>query len=301
MEMIVKVGSPDGPQTSYKDGDIVQTFSTNRTLLSNAEGICNVNNFPLNEVTGLRENDSLLMKFLELRNTYKFERVSSNDIRRTNMITEEEDILNTTPNDKGEYLHVYQFISRRLKSARHKIFGSSGSEIWYGKIRSSTDLDALWNDIETHTSHLKQDNMSWNFSPIEKRSLLVMNCCGHEHSHVDPNEHSDSVHLGGACSCELFELSEDFINERAESIQIDGDPISEEEIGIDSGDVPLEQILVAKRKFTVPYWDYDSLLSLDVDDIRNPSKEVDARKELDSRPDGDLLTINKIDAGIITL
>jgi len=85
------------------------------------------------------------------------------------------------------------------------------------------------------------------------------------------------------------------------SIQIDGDPIIEMEIGIDSGDVPLEQILVAKRKFTVPYWDYASLLSLDVDDIRNSSKEVDARKDLDLRPAGDLLTISKIDAGIITL
>ena len=301
MELIVKVGSPDGPQTSYKDGDIVQTFSTNGILLSNAEGICNVNNFPLNEVTGLRENDSLLMKFLELRNTYKFERVNSNDIRRTNMITEEEDILNTTPNDKGEYLHAYQFISRRLKSARHKIFGSSGSEIWYGKIRSSTDLDALWNDIETHTSHLKQDNMSWNFSPIEKRSLLVMNCCGHGHPHTHSDAITHAACISCTCGCDLHELSEDFANERSESIHIDGDPIIEMEIGIDSGDVPLEQILVAKRKFTVPYWDYDSLLSLNVDDIRNRNKEVDARKELDSRPTGDLLTVNKIDAGIITL
>ena len=301
MELIVKVGNPDGPQTSYRDGDIIQTFSPNGILLSNAEGICNVNNFSLNPVTGLRDNDSLLMKFLELRNTYKFERVNSNDIRRTNMITGEEDILNTTPNDEGEYIHAYQFISRRLKSARHCIFGSSGSEIWYGKTRSSTDLDALWNDIETHTSHLKQDNMSWNFSPIEKRSLLVMNCCGHEHSHEHSHDHSDSLCISGSCGCELFELSEDFINERAESIQIDGDPISEEEIGVDSGDPTFEQIVVAKRKFTVPYWDYDSLLSLDVDDIRNRHKEVDARKELDSRPTGDLLTVNKIDAGIITL
>ena len=301
MELIVKVGSPDGPQTSYRDGDIVQTFSLDRILLCHAQEICNVNNFTMNSVTGLRDNNSLLMKGLELSNVYKFERINSNDIRRTNISTGEQDILNTTPNDEGEYINAYQYISRRLKNPRHCIFGSSGNEIWYGKSKPSIDLDALWNDIETHTSHLKQDNMSWNFSPIEKRSLLVMNCCGHEHSHVDPNEHSDSVHLGGACSCELYELSEDFINERAESIQIDGDPISEEEIGVDSGDPTFEQIMVAKRKFTVPYWDYDSLLSLDVDDIRNPSKEVDARKELDSRPDGDLLTINKIDAGIITL
>jgi|10_taG_2_1085330.scaffolds.fasta_scaffold00282_4 hypothetical protein len=301
MELIVKVGNPDGPQTSYRDGDIVQTFSPDRILLSNAEGICNVNNFSLNEVTGLRENDSLLMKFLELRNTYKFERVNSNDIRRTNMITEEEDILNTTPNDKGEYINAYQFISRRLKSARHCIFGSSGAEIWYGKTRPSVDLDALWNDIETHTGQLKQNNVSWNFSPIEKRRFLVMNCCGHGHSHTHEDAISHAACINCSCGCDLHELSEDFANERIESVQIDGDPIIEEETGVDSGDPTFEQILVARRKFTVPYWDYDSLLSLDIDDIRDPNKQVDARKELESRPTGDLLTINKIDAGIITL
>jgi len=301
MELIVKVGNPDGPQTSYRDGDIIQTFSPDRILLSNAGTICNVNNFPLNEVTGLRDNDSLLMKCLELMNTYKFERVNSNDIRRTNMITGEEDILNTTPNDEGEYINAYQFISRRLKSARHKIFGSSGAEIWYGKTRPSVDLDALWNDIETHTDELKQNNTSWNFSPIEKRSFLVMNCCGHGHPHTHEDAVSHAACINCTCGCDLHELSEDFANERAESAYTDGDPIVEMEIGIDSGDVPLEQILVAKRKFTVPYWDYDSLLSLDVDDIRNPNTEVDARKELDSRPTGDLLTVNKIDAGIIAL
>jgi hypothetical protein len=301
MELIVKVGNPDGPQTSYKDGDIVQTFSPDRILLSNAEGICNVNNFSLNEVTGLRDNDSLLMKYLELRNTYKFERVNSNDIRRTNMITEEEDILNTTPNDKGEYINAYQFISRRLKNARHCIFGSSGSEIWYGKARASVDLDALWNDIETHTDELKQNNMSWNFSPIEKRAFLVMNCCGHGHPHTHEDAVSHAACINCTCGCDLHELSEDFANERVEPVYTDGDPIPEPDSIPESGDVVFEQILVAKRKFTVPYWDYDSLLSLDVDDIRNPNTQVDARKELGSRPTGDLLTVNKIDAGIIII
>jgi len=301
MELIVKVGNPDGPQTSYRDGDVVQTFSLDRILLCHAQGICNVNNFTMNLVTGLRESNSLLMKYLELSNIYKFERINSNDIRRTNISTGEETILNTTPNDEGEYINAYQYISRRLKSPKHCIFGSSGNEIWYGKSKPSIDLDSLWNEIETHTDNLKEDNTSWGFSPAEKRMFLAINCCGHEHSHADPHDHSDSEHLGGDCSCELFELSEDFINERMDCIYADGDTTPEPETGIESGDVPFEQILVAKRKFTVPYWDYDSLLSLSVDDIRNPDKEVDARKALDSRPDGDLLTVNKIDAGIITL
>ena len=301
MELIIKVGNPDGPQTSYRDGDVVQAFSLNRILLSHAEGICNTNNFSMNSITGLRENNSLLMKYLELSNIYKFERLNSNDIRRTNMLTGDEDILNTTPNEAGEYVNAYQYISRRLKSPRHCIFGSSGNEIWYGKSNPSIDLDSLWNKIETHTDNLKEDNTSWGFTPVEKRMFLVINSCGHDHEHTHLDAISHAACISRDCNCVLHELSEDFVNERANSVYTDGDPISEPEIGIESGDVPLEQILVAKRKFTVPYWDYDSLLSLNVDDIRNPDKEVDSRKTLDLRPTADLLTINKIDAGIITL
>ena len=66
-------------------------------------------------------------------------------------------------------------------------------------------------------------------------------------------------------------------------------------------DRPIKKILVAQRRYTVPYWDYSEALSLDIDNIRNPEVSVDARKHADSRPAGDSLTIDKIEAGIITL
>jgi hypothetical protein len=51
----------------------------------------------------------------------------------------------------------------------------------------------------------------------------------------------------------------------------------------------------------VPYWDYSSSLSLDIDRVRNLSKQVDGRKSPDSRPYSERLTVDKITAGIVTL
>ena len=40
------------------------------------------------------------------------------------------------------------------------------------------DLDAIWNDIETHSDYLKDDHYSWPFSEIERRHFLPINCRG---------------------------------------------------------------------------------------------------------------------------
>ena len=307
MELIVKIGNTDGDSNTYQDGDVVQTFSLNRILTANAENICNVNNFSINPVTGLRDNDSLLMKFLELRSVYKFERVNSNDVKKTNLVTGEETIVNKTPNEDGEQMDVYQFLSRRLKSHRHKIFGSYGNEIWYGKSRLDADLDSIWNAIETHTDNLKSENTSWNFSDIEMRMFLVLNCCSHicldhdDHGHEHEEGHGESgCCIACTCDCSLGEVSQDIVDEKVQSIYRDGDPIIDEATGIESDDNPVEKILVAKRKFLVPYWDYSSSLSLDIDRVRNLSKQVDGRKSPDSRPYSERLTVDKITAGIVT-
>jgi hypothetical protein len=303
MELIVKIGNTDSISTGYQDGDVVQTFSLNRILMANAENICNVNNFSINSVTGLRENNSLLMKFLELKSKYKFERINSNDVRKTSLITGEESIVNKTPNEYGEYMDVYKFLSRRLKSHRHRVFGSSGNEIWYGKSRLDVDLDALWNSIESHSDNLKSENSSWKFSEIEKRMFLVLNCCTHtclDHDEHEGEDHESGCCIACTCDCSLGEVSQDIVDEKTQSIYRDGEPILDEATGIESSDNPVEKIMIARRKFVVPYWDYSSSLSLNVDDIRNISKEVDGRKSLESRPSSETLTVDKVVAGIVT-
>lgn len=286
MELIVKINN--GPSsTSYKDGDIVQAFSMRDIYFCHAQHKCHVKNFPLNPVTGLRTPDPLLIKFLEKINTYKFQRVNSNEVVRTNLITEEQDTVSPTPNSTGEYLHPYKYISNQLKRDRHLIFGSSGLEYWYGKERVDIDIDAVWNDIETHTDFLKSDHTFYPLSSLEKRKFLPLNCCSHVHD--DHHDHHEDECLSGECSCDRSECNIEFITERISSI------FTVENEGLEGE----YNNILHKRKFQVPYWDFVSSLSTNVDDIRNPNREVDLRKVLDLRSDAGLLTIDKVVAGVV--
>ena len=69
MEIIIKVN--DGPSpSSYKDGDIVQAFTLDEIYYHHAQQKCNVDNFGLDEVTGNRSPEQLLIKFLSLPYQY---------------------------------------------------------------------------------------------------------------------------------------------------------------------------------------------------------------------------------------
>ena len=259
MELILKTGDVSGDK-SYKDGDIVQAFSNDRILICHAEIKCHVNNFPLDIVTGLRPNDGLLMKFMEKTNKFKFVRVNQTEVKKIDLGTLEETVIGLSPNGDGESMDVHLFLTHRFKNLRHMTFGQSDAEIWYAG-RKSTDIDAIWNDIETHTEYLKSDHFSWPLTDLEKRHFYPMNCRGNS---------------GGV----IKELSSDTVNKRHEN-------------AIDGSD-----IIVAKRKWQVPYWD---LSGVNVDDIRNKDKMVDGRVDREERPFVDNINVDKIEAGIIVL
>ena len=289
MEIVVKVN--DGSSlSSYRDGDIVQAFSMRRIYAHHAHHKCHVRNFDFT-TDGMRVADPLLVKFLEKTNTYKFERLNSNDVKRTNLITGEESIFNTTPNDNGERINVYQYVSRRLKNKNHLIFRSNGLEYWYGKSRSDIDVDSVWNDIETHTNFLQSDHIHFPLSNTEKRMFLPMSCCTHGHSHDHTDLPIHNACLDCTCGCDTSECSNDFISERLSSISIAHNVGTDEEYNE----------TIHKRKYQVPYWDFTSVLSLNVDDIRNRNKEVDLRKPLLSRPAADLLSQDKIEVGAVII
>ena len=216
MELLIKINSADGDK-SYKDGDIVQAFSNERILLANAQAICSVDNFNLDSVSGLRYNDTLLMKYMEPCSLYKVERISTNSARRTNLLTLEQDVISNSPNTDGESIWIEDYLARRLKTNRHKIFGATGSEIWYSGSRP-VDLDVIWNHIESESDNLKQNNKYWKFTSLEKRHFYTMNCRGN---------------AGGI----IQELSGGTVTERHEEV-ITGD-----------------EVIVARRKWQVPYWD----------------------------------------------
>mgnify|MGYP003150643132 FL=1 len=274
MELIVKINSNPG-DISYKDGDVVQAFSNKHIQFSHAEMICNINNFPLDAVTGLRVNDTLLMKFLEKTKEYKFQRSNSNDVVRTNLITGEQVTLNSEPNENGEYIDAFSFISRRLKKENHKIFGSSGNEIWYGKSRLDIDINSIWNDIETHSDNLKINHSRWPFTDLEKKRFICINTSGRKYT-------GDSF--------TRVELSGDTVHERAMPVlETPPEEIPEE----------YSPAVLAKRKWFVPYWDLSTELGSSVDELRNPEIICDCRKPMNEREHVDILTYDKVSEGIL--
>ena len=59
-----------------------------------------------------------------------------------------------------------------------------------------------------------------------------------------------------------------------------------------------DEVIVARRKWQVPYWD---ISGVNVDDVRNENKEVDGRTALSDRPFVDDINVDKVEAGIIVL
>ena len=289
MEIIVKINDGSSP-SSYKDGDIIQAASLRQIYYCHAQHKCHVKNFPLEVSSGLRSQDPLLIKFLEKTHTYKFERVNSNDVVRTNLVTDEQKTINRIPNGYGDHINIYGHLLSLLKSEEHLIFGSSGLEFWYGEKRSDFNIDDIWNDIETHTDFLKSDHIHFPFTDAEKRMFLPMSCCmhGHEHDHTSLPVHNACLSV--TCGCDLSECTNDFISERLSSIA--------GEVRNEGTDEQYNEI-AHRRKYQVPYWDFTSTLSLNVDDIRNANKEVDLRKSLQSRPAADLLSRDKVAAGVV--
>ena len=275
MELIVKVKS-EGSNPYYQDGDVVDAMSLERIHLAHAEMICHPSNFGFN-TNGTRDLNTLLHKFQEATHTYKFERLNSNDVRRTNLLTDEQDILNTVANANGESINAYQYISRRLKNSRHKIFGPSGGEVWYGKMRNdaSTFIPVVWNHIETESNNLKDNHNNWPFTPLEKRHFVCINTSGRNYT-------GDSF--------TRVELSGDTVTTRALPATEDIPENAEEDYS---------PVILAKRKWFVPYWDLSSQLGHSIDNLRNKDSECDCRKQMNEREHIDILTYDKVVEGLL--
>ena len=277
MELAIAIKTASTDQKRYQDGDIVQTFTNRRIHLAHAQMICRPGNFPLNTF-GLRERDTLFEKYMAKTSQYRFTRLNTHDVQRLNLITDEEEVLNTTPNVNGEAIDVAMFVKRRIQHAQHKIFGTvPGREVWYGgKIpRNESVVATVWNDIETHTDSLQDDHGHWPFSETERRTLLPLNCTGYK---TDVEEISDPT-ARERCACVY----------RTEDVP----DVEDEQVNI----------IVAKRQWQVPYWDLASSLGIDIDDVRNKSKEVDVRSDapLIERNKIDDINLDKVSEGIVTI
>lgn len=241
-EIVLKVGDAiAGDNKTYQDGDVLCAFTDRHIKCVHAEHICHIKTVAFNS-DGLNPAGTLPEKFRQRTSQYKFERVSKYEIRRTNQLTQESEILSNIPNEKGEYIHVPLYLARRKLHPGHVIFGTEGNEIWYGGRRdvSESIVDAVWNDIETCSEYRKTDHVLWPLGVDDKR-----------------------VHLGIKLTNNITEETQ----ARIVNIETNKPP----------GDYPKgeEQQIDRKRRANVQWRDLNLAT---VEDIENPSKSIDVRE-----------------------
>lgn len=168
-EIVLKV--KDSP--TYKDGDILCAFSDRRISDVHVQHICHPKNHDFNS-DGLRDRNTLLEIHLQNVMEFRFERVSKTEMKRYNLRTGEVDLFSDKPDVNGERIDVPFYLKRRKGNARHKIFGSLGSEIWYGGNARPTEesLDKVWVDIEDRTDDKKSNYPLFPISETEKAHFL---------------------------------------------------------------------------------------------------------------------------------
>lgn len=130
---------------------------------------------------GWREADSCLRHYEEAIYKYKFVRLSNKDVMRINQWDGGFDMINETPNEKGEYIFVDQHLSilrkHKVKGrAGHRIFGRAGREFWYGgsKREDMNILNGVWDIIEDRTELRRTNFQKTRFQHAKFRKQLII-------------------------------------------------------------------------------------------------------------------------------
>jgi hypothetical protein len=174
-ELIIKIGDSEGA-LDFKDGDVIHAFNDKRIQARHAESIIREKHRQDGRAGVRLPEDHLLKTYYEETHEFKFERLDEKVVRRTNLWTGVTETFSDIPNKNGKQMDVPLFIKRRLRHERHSIFGSNGSEFWYGgRVRyRQSDVDDLWTEIEAKTSFLKSDHTQWPFTDNELKAHLAI-------------------------------------------------------------------------------------------------------------------------------
>lgn len=173
-ELAVKIG--DGAH--YRDGDILAAFNSRRIRCVHAQHICHVTNAG-GGIGGLRDKAHVARDWFEHTHKYRFERVSRTEVRRITLATLDEVVIDATPKlveGRMQYMDVPLYIDRRLASKRHKIFGGSGAEIWYGGKQELDNiaLDKVWTAIESKTAFREVGFLLWPAGEVDLKVHLFI-------------------------------------------------------------------------------------------------------------------------------
>ena len=200
-ELLIKIGDA-GPDPLMRDGDTVSAFSDDQILCVNANALCHVRHCTCNN-DGLRPVGSLPECYQQHTNRYRYVRVLPDTFERTDLISGETSIINSTPNDAGEHCHVAEYLARRVKHPRHWIFGTTGQDSCYGGARPglSRDISGMWDAIEQVSSHLRADHKRYPYRAELRICLAICcdpltedECCdalSEDYGDADPHDHDE--------------------------------------------------------------------------------------------------------------
>lgn len=171
-EIILKIGSSQ----LWDDGDVVEAVNDKITSATHAEILADPRKEGFNS-SGLRP-DGLGKTYLECVYQYKFERVSKTEVARTELDSSGLTIENSTEVFGPESINVEEFVLRRYRNSNHKLFGTRGSEVWYGGATSSSQevLDSVWDNVEYYTEKSRNSD-EFKYFPlgsIDKKHFLAV-------------------------------------------------------------------------------------------------------------------------------
>jgi len=252
-EIMLKIGDEAG----FLDGDPIHAFNDRKILWTNANVICHHRRAGFNQ-HGLRPLASAAEEYAKLTSEYRFERVSTKEILRTRMATNEQDVFSDVPrivDGRSQHIFVQEYVDYATKRATHRIFGLPGAEVWYGgSIRIDVGkVDQMWQMIETKTPKRKADHKLWPAGGLDL-------------------QHHFMFHV------------EDFDDAAADSL-------TEPEFGpvtkIRNGIPKTKRMAVKQRKNNSRWEESLGMSGPTVDDIKNKNKRVDRKPEI-------VHTLNKV-------
>lgn len=179
-ELCIKIGNGGG----LEDGDVNDVRNRRMRRYVHASNICwpRVNGRRVGGMLG--ETQPLLEGLLQNIQQYRWDRVSHNEVKRTNLRTLDEVVYGSTaisdPDKPGRMIHchVAAFLERAVSDGKYPLFGATGAERFYfgdGKEQAGhTELDAIWNMIETQTPEREIDYPDWPWTDEEKRRFLII-------------------------------------------------------------------------------------------------------------------------------
>jgi len=176
-ELALRIGDGSG----YEDGDILCAFNDRQILWANGELIFwpRIDGDPDKpRVGGFLGNGqySLLHSVLGKTSQYKFERVSQNEVVRTDLWGHERVVYSPYSHKLEWRMDVRKYIERRKSGGRKPIFGRDGREIWYGGKNDYSHDNALrvWDDIEYYTDHVRDNHILWPTGGVDLRHFLFI-------------------------------------------------------------------------------------------------------------------------------